>query len=42
LRATLDTRLERLEQGLRTALDHAGNGLAAQIAELDDRLAQRR
>lgn len=42
LRADLDARLDRLEQGLRTALDHAGNGLAAQIAELDDRIAQRR
>ena len=42
LGTTLDARLDRLEQGLRTALDHAANGLAAQIAELDDRLGQRR
>ena len=42
LRANLDARLDRLEQGLRTALDQAGNGLAAQIAELDDRFVQRR
>lgn len=41
LRATLDARFDRVEQGLRTALDHATNGLAAQIAELDDRIARR-
>ncbi|HEX8011848.1 MAG TPA: LapA family protein [Casimicrobiaceae bacterium] len=41
LRTTLGERLDRLEQGLRTALDHAGNGLAAQIAELEDRIARR-
>ena len=59
LRATLDTRFERLEVALRTgrtegasdlarvtgelrlAVDQAINGLAAQIAELDDRIARR-
>jgi uncharacterized integral membrane protein len=41
LKSTLEGRLERLEQGLRTALDQAGNGLSAQIAELDDRIARR-
>ena len=59
LRATLDTRFERLEVDLRTgrtegasdlarvtgelhiAIDQAINGLAAQIAELDDRIARR-
>jgi uncharacterized integral membrane protein len=42
LKATVESRLDRLEQGVRTAIDHAGNGLSAQIAELDDRMAQRR
>jgi uncharacterized integral membrane protein len=42
LKATVESRLDRLEQGVRTAIDHAGNGLSAQIAELDDRIAQRR
>ncbi len=58
LRATLDTRFERLEEALRTgrtgalsdltsvtaelrlAIHQAINGLAAQIAELDDRIAR--
>lgn len=42
LKTTLEARLDRLEQGLRTALDQAGNGLAAQIAELDDRMSRQR
>jgi hypothetical protein len=41
LKTTVEARLDRLEQGLRTAIDHAGNGLSAQIAELDDRMAPR-
>ncbi|MDQ6618344.1 MAG: LapA family protein [Pseudomonadota bacterium] len=59
LRATLDTRFERLEEALRAArtealsdltrvtdevrlaIDQAINGLAAQIAELDDHIARR-
>ena len=32
-------RLDRQEQELRTAIDHAGNTLAAYIGELEDRLA---
>ncbi len=58
LRASVDTRFERLEEALRTGrtgalsdltrvtdelrlgIDQAINGLAAQIAELDDRIAR--
>jgi Flp pilus assembly protein TadB len=41
LRAALDARFDHLEQGLRTALENAGNGISAQIAELDDRISRR-
>jgi hypothetical protein len=31
-------RMERLEQGLRVLIEQSGNGLAAHIGELEDRL----